>query len=582
VIAGKSATIHNLLLDNNFYKKGAEAKISIFYTKAADDFSEARLKGTKINETFLVLNIENSEGVVCGKEIKTILNDDLIEHKVEYPVEIDCFSPTIKARVLEKETGEVLAISEFTFSSENFLSNGDSLNQEKEKTEKETLISLIIFISGLVLIVVLITLIFVSKKRSSISMLVFTFVTLGAFFFINQTQAATQIRWVRYSVKHPYTSNNQWIKHDLLMYYNLYRNTYNPGETATAEIWLTEMSCSNSWASAHLQIQIPAGASNAVYQNGSGHFLTYRRVPTTPGNYQAIFHFADLRQWIPGYSFSGNPNPVFSVPFTVKAPPCAVSSWSPATSTVCSGTKFTQTSNCNTTRTAWGTKDCTPTCTASCGSWSSWSSCSATYCGTTGTKTRSRTCTRSDCSTYTDTDSTSCSGTVGVCSSSSSYCSGVKYSDSCGTVNACTGTKTCSGTQCTTPSYSCSASNFWVKNSSLQARLCSGYPAACPWVTIGTAGCYDDEDCGTATCKNPCTYKLCSSDEKEVLERTKGTTETCTASAVGCGTTPNPQCNPDTVFETCETGYVCKPVSGTTCGETNVDCVPKSSSWSEV
>jgi hypothetical protein len=168
-----------------------------------------------------------------------------------------------------------------------------------------------------------------------------------------------------------------------------------------------------------------------------------------------------------------------------------------------------------------------------------------------------------------------------TCSSSSDYCSGVKYSNSCGVADACTGTKTCSGTRCTTPSYSCSASNFWVKNSSLQARLCSGYPAACPWVTIGTAGCYDDEPCGTATCKNPCTYKLCSSDEKEVLERTKGTTETCTASA-GCGTTPNPQCNPDTVFETCETGYVCKPVSGTTCGETNVDCVPKSSSWSEV
>jgi hypothetical protein len=34
--------------------------------------------------------------------------------------------------------------------------------------------------------------------------------------------------------------------------------------------------------------------------------------------------------------------------------------------------------------------------------------------------------------------------------------------------------------------------------------------------------------------------------------------------------------------ENCEAGYVCKPISGTTCGKTNVDCVPKSSSWSEV
>ena len=44
-----------------------------------------------------------------------------------------------------------------------------------------------------------------------------------------------------------------------------------------------------------------------------------------------------------------------------------VSSWSPATSTVCSGTTFTQTSNCSTTRSATGTKDCcTPGLCSAC------------------------------------------------------------------------------------------------------------------------------------------------------------------------------------------------------------------------
>jgi hypothetical protein len=373
------------------------------------------------------------------------------------------------------------------------------------------------------------------------------------------------------------------------------KSNYSPSENINVSSNLSVLACANDTYPVLNATVSTSGSSATIfnsYYHGTGEY--FNKSTGTFWDYLATTYVYSASTNLTAPSSGGNYTVWTnfmsgSIPYTVTAPSTPTPTPPPSTSGykcnsstgscyyVSSGADYSSSSTCSSHCSAPA-----PTCTASCGSWSSWSSCSATYCGTTGTKSRSRTCTRSDCSTYTDTDSTSCSGTVGVCSSSSSYCSGVKYSDSCGTANACTGTKTCSGTRCTTPSYSCSASNFWVKNSSLQARLCSGYPAACPWVTIGTAGCYDDEPCGTATCKNPCTYKLCSSDEKEVLERTKGTTETCTASAVGCGTTPNPQCNPDTVFETCETGYVCKPVSGTTCGETNVDCVPKSSSWSEV
>jgi hypothetical protein len=47
------------------------------------------------------------------------------------------------------------------------------------------------------------------------------------------------------------------------------------------------------------------------------------------------------------------------------------------------------------------------TCTASCGSYSSWSGCKNMYAGG-GSRTRTRTCTRTNCSTYTDTDEESC------------------------------------------------------------------------------------------------------------------------------------------------------------------------------
>jgi hypothetical protein len=42
------------------------------------------------------------------------------------------------------------------------------------------------------------------------------------------------------------------------------------------------------------------------------------------------------------------------------------------------------------------------TCSASCGGWTSWSSCSG------GSQSRTRTCTRTNCSTFTDTDTRTC------------------------------------------------------------------------------------------------------------------------------------------------------------------------------
>ncbi len=47
------------------------------------------------------------------------------------------------------------------------------------------------------------------------------------------------------------------------------------------------------------------------------------------------------------------------------------------------------------------------TCTASCGSYSSWSACKILY-SMGGERTRTRTCTRTNCSTYTQTDSEPC------------------------------------------------------------------------------------------------------------------------------------------------------------------------------
>jgi hypothetical protein len=67
------------------------------------------------------------------------------------------------------------------------------------------------------------------------------------------------------------------------------------------------------------------------------------------------------------------------------------------------------------------------TCTSGCGTYTAWSSCQILY-GTGGQRTRTRTCTRSDCSTYTQVDTETCcqAGCFGAWSSWASSTGGVQ------------------------------------------------------------------------------------------------------------------------------------------------------------
>ncbi|MDD5147996.1 MAG: hypothetical protein PHH08_00855 [Candidatus ainarchaeum sp.] len=70
-------------------------------------------------------------------------------------------------------------------------------------------------------------------------------------------------------------------------------------------------------------------------------------------------------------------NPILS---QTCSPACTETSWTPDSCTICNGTSFTQTSNCETTRTSTGTKTCTQTCTSF--TYSNWGACN------NGTQTR--------------------------------------------------------------------------------------------------------------------------------------------------------------------------------------------------
>jgi hypothetical protein len=173
-----------------------------------------------------------------------------------------------------------------------------------------------------------------------------------------------------------------------------------------------------------------------------------------------------------------------------------------------------------------------------------------------------------------------------TCGNTEAYCDGAKYSDSCGVANACEGTKTCTPAErCVGMTYTCSASGVYQTRGSYEQVVCSS--GACPFTAyswLDYSMCGDDDPCRVETCGDSCEYNYCS-DDTTIKRRTVGTDYDCYPGVSGgCLNEESTSCPPETTPETCEVGYVCKEVPGIqSCRSMpEVDCVPKSSSWSEV
>ena len=248
-------------------------------------------------------------------------------------------------------------------------------------------------------------------------------------------------------------------------------------------------------------------------------------------NDAAVADTASHYQWRCDGSNGGSNSGVCSAQKPVAPVSCGTATWSPATSTVCSGQSFTQTRTCNagcntgdcsTSRSASGTKSC-----VRCGA--SWSPETSSHCSGqsfTQTRTCNAGCNTGDCSTSRSALGTASCDFV-VCGAGWSAWSPATSTQSCGTSFTQTRTRSCNA-GCNTGDCSESQTR---QETGTQARNCRwAWGAWGPWSTCSAL-------CGGGTQSRTRT--------RDIIE------------AAACGGTC-PRSSTDTQSRSCNT-HICPP-----------------------
>ncbi|MDD3662713.1 MAG: hypothetical protein PHT84_02510, partial [Candidatus Pacebacteria bacterium] len=106
VIRGISATIQNVSLDKDYYKKNEIANISLSWTPGADNFPNTRIKeNSAVFETKALISIFNKKGAVCVEKEEYNLPQISIEPRVDIPVSVieKCKNPLVQISLVDSE-----------------------------------------------------------------------------------------------------------------------------------------------------------------------------------------------------------------------------------------------------------------------------------------------------------------------------------------------------------------------------------------------------------------------------------------------------------------------------------------------
>lgn len=103
ILRGPSATIQNISLDNNYYRKGATATVTVLWSRAADNFNNSRKFASPSAESIVVMFSDGS-GAVCAAELNSKL---ATEHNIVLPISItrNCVDPHLTVLLKDGQGG---------------------------------------------------------------------------------------------------------------------------------------------------------------------------------------------------------------------------------------------------------------------------------------------------------------------------------------------------------------------------------------------------------------------------------------------------------------------------------------------
>jgi len=346
VIQGPSATIQNVILDKTAYQKGETAKLSFFYTRSASDSPNSRAGLTDLGDLTLNIQLKDGNGQVCTsvKEEMLVINkeEEMQRLKTELAIEKDCNNPQAEITI-QDSSEKVLAKNTLSFAGkEDKEKQGIKADQNQDKKSNYAKF-------GLFILLVLIPLgilagYFIKKKLDArkiiIPLLFLVFIGTGIFMG-GEAKAESPVSFSP----------------------SLNKYSFAPGETiaVTGQGSCYCGGCGN-WCGCYnynIYFVINGQGYNLPHPSFSWGEVpygpTYVVAPMVPGSYNVDFYeYVLLYDWQSDTSW-WEWRYYTSLSFVVT---CTNSTWSPDPSTYCSGTTFTQTSNCGATRSAVGTQIC--------------------------------------------------------------------------------------------------------------------------------------------------------------------------------------------------------------------------------
>lgn len=287
VLSGVSATIQNISLDKDYYKKGDTANLSFIWSPSADSFIGSRAGATNVNP-IVIAEIKNGEGKLCASALNEPIQKSL-SPQVIIPIKITskCENPQVTLS-LKDNKGNIL--SEKSFGIET---------QSKNKKD----VAPIYYIILIVIILVIIIGLFIRNKKNSKALplnILFPFFVLIVFGSILPFSArADSFILGEENGVHANVSING------------IDSTYYPSQTISLSGTASVIACSNAPSSINVSVSvqgpnktlISGQASGGGTLNGSASFTA----PSTPGSY-----YMYISGYLDSYSFNK------SIPFTVS------------------------------------------------------------------------------------------------------------------------------------------------------------------------------------------------------------------------------------------------------------------------